>query len=293
MSKYWNSHTKKKTSPLLYCAVASEIVLFNGMKGLTQDAIDKLWHYDDYPPSITVLSNKISVKNIKWYIRNYIHIDDVWNGDFLSGMAVSGNIEWRSKAFPRFKWTCNKEIVTMIKECPFSGIMNPAIGMWHSWNKVPAFYLKSSTDSISFMAGVLSSAKTEIYDGKIYASYSRKILPYLLSWGIPIEHQSPENVHNLVSPFWPAIFSKYMPNSRSKWADVKSDPKSDIYSSILWRMYVSNDISTRAMPFLKSRRWIYKNIGTVKDTEQMWLKMGLSQLDKRVRTAVVSWSKSV
>ena len=296
MNPHWNTKLKGEISPFLYCAVISEIMLFKGIKGVTQKEFDERWNYNEYPPSVKTKELFPSRKNIKWYIRNFLTVDDaIWNADFLAGLATCGKIHWSPTRFPAFNWNCNTEVLEVLSESPFGGNLNTDRRIFHQWWSVPALYLKSSEDSHSFMAGVLATGKIDKRKGGIYADYSRGVLPYLEKWGIPIEFQSSSKYHNLISPLWPALFVDYMPESRRKWLDIKNGGvNSQLYASVLWRMYVSNeDIKRKGIPYLRSRRWIYTHMGTVQDTEQMWLKLGFSQLDRRIITVVRSWAKNV
>ena len=299
MNNYWLGK-KNKSSQFECCSVVSDIILFNGRKGITQDSIDQKWNYDGYPPSVSTVYNLVKYKHIKWYIRNHIIVEDkIWNGDFIHGLSTCGRIKWQKKIFPSFLWTSNDWMMDILKESPFYGKITAykneaSMSALYKWCDVPALYLPYGEKSISFMAGVLATGKTMEKNGEMYANYSKLALPYIVKFGIPIEYSSPNNIYNLVSPIWPAILTDYMPSSCKKWLDIKHGGyKSEMYAPILWRMYVSNDIQRGGIPYLNSRRWVYNHFGTIEDTEQQWLKLGLSQLDNRFRVAIRSSLKNV
>ena len=293
MRPLWRTK-QKKISPFLCCSVLSEIVLFHGKEGVTQERFDQLWKYDPYPPSVETLMQRIKVKNIKWYIHNFMEVHDpVWNASFIHGLATHGKIVWNGRSFPTFQWTCNTNIFEILRDSPFYGKTNEGEDHFMKWYRVPAFYLQPDPESISFMAGVLATGRMTERNGEIYADYNQSTLPYLRSFGIPIEYESEGNYHNLISPFWVAIFSLYMPECQQKWRSIKNAYRASLYAAILSRIYVSNKVDKNAFPYLKSRRWIYDHHGSMEQTEQLWLEMGLSQLDKRVRRTIESWLKTV
>jgi len=285
---------KKRFPPFLCCSVLSEVILFHGKNGVTQERFDDLWRYDKYPPSIKTALHRISNRNVKWYIRNFMQIEDpIWNADFLHGLATCGHIRWNRFVFPSLHWTCHEEIFEMLDGCPFHGVSNKGVVYNYKWYNVPAFYLEFDPESISYMAGILATGKLVERNGEMYADYNSLSYPYLREFNIPIEYESEENLHNLISPFWPALFSKYMPSAGIKWMIIKNAHHANLYASILSRIYVSNKVDKESIPYLKSRRWIYDHYGRFGETEQLWLEMGLSQLDKRIRSVIGSWMKSV
>lgn len=288
------ANTTSQPSALLCCAVASDIVLFKGSKGLTQDAIDRTWKYSPYPPTVRYL-RRVSVKNLKWYINNYVEVNDpIWNSDFIHGLSTFGRVQWSSMRFPAFYWNHNKAIFEILKSSPFYGELTDGDSQFYSWHGAPAFYVKYDEKSISFMAGVLATGKIESIGGETYIKYSKYITKYLEQWGIPIERRSPNEKFSYISPLWSALFTKFMPESRSDLLDIKNGGcKSNLYATIIWRMYISNYIKRNGIPFLKSRRWVYNHLGAKDNSEEDWLKLGLSQLDKRIRSVVMSWEKDV
>ncbi|MFA7219760.1 MAG: hypothetical protein WC119_04580 [Synergistaceae bacterium] len=288
---------KKKIDQFLSCAVISDIILFHGNKGLTQALFDEKWTYDSYPPSILSLKRLGYIRNkyLKWYIRHHINVEDkIWNGNFLAGLSTCGEVRWPPERFPSLRWSSNRVILEVLKDCPFHGnISQNSKSRNFEWHGVPALYLRSSEDSISFMAGVFATGQIKERHGAIYANYSKSNLQYLKAWGIPIEYQSRHSRYNLISPIWPALFTYYMPSSGKMWLNIDGAYEAELYATILWRMYVSNNIERLKIPYLKSRRWIYNNHGKIEETERRWLTMGLSQLDSRIKTVVKSMSKIV
>lgn len=293
MSKFWNTGIKKVSS-FTCCSVISEIVIFHGKNGITQDRFDELWICDDYPPSIYTAMKLLNRKKIKWYIHNFMSVDDgIWNASFLRGLTSNGNIKWNANWFPSFHWTSNPDIEKMLNGSPFYGILK-SHGKHYQWNQAPALYLKPDYKSIPFMAGVLATGQIVCENNQVYANYGKKSIEKIISFGIPIEKSTLKGKQNLISPFWPALFSKYMPNEGDKWMNIHHGGcNSYLYSSILSRMYVSNQLEKGAIPYLRSRRWTYDHFGKIENTESMWLKLGLSQIDDRVRKVIEAWTKSV
>jgi len=188
-------------------------------------------------------------------------------------------------------WTSNRDIFEVLATTPFAGEVNNK-DTHQRWHQVPALYLKYDEASISFMAGVLATGTLTERQGKQYVDYNELSAAYLKKFGIPLEYESESNFHNLISPIWPALFTKHMPESGEKWIGIKNGYNTELYAAILWRIYVSNYIKRMGLPYLKSRRWVYSHLGTVEETEEQWLKMGLSQLDQRIGRVVRSWAKN-
>lgn len=293
MINFWHNEMKKVSS-FMCCSVISEIVIFHGKNGITQDRFDEIWSCDDYPPSIFTAMKCLTRKQIKWYIHNFMSIDDgIWNASFLSGLTSNGNIKWNVNWFPSFNWTSNPDMEKILNESPFYGVVN-SYGKHYQWNQAPALYLKPDYRSISFMAGVLATGQIITENNETYACYGKKSMEKIMSFGIPVEKTKIKGKYNCISPFWPALFSKYMPNEGNKWINIhRGGCNSYLYASVLSRMYVSNQLEKGAIPYLRSRRWTYDNFGKIEDTEDMWLKLGLSQLDNRVRKVIEAWVKSV
>jgi len=293
MRNFWHTE-RKKVSTFMCCSVISEIVIFHGNKGVTQNKFDELWRYDDYPPSVGTIIQKLGCKQIKWYIHNFMSVEDgAWNASFLSGLTSNGTIWWNSLQFPSFNWTSNHDILEMLSNSPFYGVINQ-YGKHYKWYNAPALYLKPDYKSISFMAGVLATGQICNDGDEIYADYGKKAAEKIKQFGIPIEKTTYNGRHNYISPFWPALFSKYMPKEGQKWMNIHNGGyNSSLYSAVLSRMYISNQLDKGTIPYLRSRRWIYDHFGTLEKTESMWLQLGLSQLDTRVRKAIESWADNV
>jgi hypothetical protein len=292
---------KGKLCPFNVCSVFSEIVLFNGRNNIGQDKFEEIWRKSNnqsYAPSLFTVFSLVKNKNIKWYIKNYINIiDKIWNGSFIHGISSCGKILWNNKSFPSFEWCGNENILDIFNNCPFYGELSEykhknGIKRYR-WINSPALCLKYDKSDISFMAGVLATGKKVIHKDKTYASYNKKTSILIESWGIPIENCTKGKKVNLISPFWPALFSMNMPLCCSYWSEINNGYMTEIYSSILWRMYVSNNIVRNGIPYLKSRRWVYMNLGTTYETEKKWLELKLSRLDKRIKNIIHLYAKNV
>jgi len=52
------------------CAVASEIALMHGIYNCSEELIYKYWTHQEYAPSVESLKKRVTIKNIRWYIRD-------------------------------------------------------------------------------------------------------------------------------------------------------------------------------------------------------------------------------
>src|ERR1035437_7518437 len=74
------------------CATAAQVYLFHG-GNFTERLIFENWNYDDDPPPISFFKQKISIKNVKWYLYNFVDIQEkIWNADFIRGVSKWGKI---------------------------------------------------------------------------------------------------------------------------------------------------------------------------------------------------------
>lgn len=256
-----------------------------------EDYIREFWHGKDYP-SVNTFLKTVNVNELKWYIHNKIDINDrIWSSDFLFGLAKHGKIKWNARSFPSFGWDGNENVREVLNTCPFGG------KHWKGtrWRYVPAFYLKHSEDSISFMAGLFSAGAIFRKDGICYALYRGRTIEYIEKWKIPIESRTDEYV--LISPIWPALFSREMPQEISKkWLGLKKVSRYDEYCPILWKTYVG-DFIKGGIPYLQSRRSIfYKHRcegGAMNKLERMRVEEGLVELDYRIRDIVKIWGMAI
>jgi len=265
----------------------------SGYLNCTEEKIREFWDRDDDYPSFGYFRDKVRVPIVKWYIHERINSPDIiWDGSFLQGLSVYGNIKWNTCTFPSFYWTTNKTIVSLLKSCPFGGDLVEYSQSRYRWNKAPSLYLRSDENSISFMAGLLAAGTLYEKDDLTYAKYNANQKRYLKEWNIPIE--SNVKAHVLISPIWPALFTPRMPEEfRDAWKNVYHPFGVKMYPPILWRTYVNNTFPTRGIPYLKSRRWIFQYYksekGAMKKLERLRVEKNLTEIDHNVRQMVHEW----
>ncbi len=298
-------HDKNSKRKDKFYMVAANIALKYGSFGnhfsrCDEINIQEFWDGDDSPCMATFMTH-IRVPIVKWYIHNRFDFSgQIWNGDFLHGIATVGKIRWNERTFPTLDWRSNNHVFELLKKCGFGGNLKQYIfdKNHYKWNGVPALYLKGNESSISFMAGVLATGTLFEKDKKIYAKYHRRQKEFFIKWFIPIEYENPNRAYFLASPIWTALFVPYMPEEcRKIWYNLKKPYGEDIYPPILWKTYVNNKFPTRGIPYLKSRRWIfnhyYSEKGAMKTLEKERVERNLTQLDKRIREMVHEWSKNL
>lgn len=267
----------------------------NNYSSYQEDHIREFWKYDAPYPSFGFFQRNVSVPTIKWFIRNKIKIseDQIWNADFLCGITKHGKIRWHKKRYPTFYWSRNAVVLRLIEECPFGGRISSRF-LTHKWINVPALYLKPSENSLSFMAGVFAGGQLHEEEGQMYAKYSILAKPYFEKWSVPIERYILDKKHFLVSPIWPALFSLWMPTGVGKsWLQIKNAAVTEIYAPVLWKTYVNTTFPSKGIPYLKSRRAIYRDfkeeIGVARKLETLRVEKNLTELDNRVKKAIWEW----
>jgi len=264
--------------------------------GCDEGYIQEFWDGDDCP-SFEYFRRHVKVSVVKWYIHNKIDLKGrIWGGDFLHGIATTGEIIWGSYRFPSLYWRGNESIYNMLSNSGFGGKLShydKAKDRYsYGWCGVPALYLRYDEDSPSFMAGLLASGAICQKNGLTYAKYNSHHKPYLKKWHIPIEEEIGR--YSLVSPIWASLFVFRMPKEiRDTWLNIENPFGRDIYPPILWKTYADNQFPKDGIPYLRSRRWIYSNYkseaGAMKTLEKERVERSLTQLDKRVRQAVHEW----
>ena len=283
--------------------VAAKIAVKYGGKSLknlyTENNVREFWKYDDPIPSPSWMGRLILAKNLRWFINNYIQSDDeIWNADFLHGMAINGNLTMGMCA--SMSWIGNTVLTKLVQSAPFGGRLTsckPHERGRYNWNNVPAFYMKYSEDSSSFMAGALAAGQLFTRRKKNYARYCSNLIPYFEKWNLPIEYTSPTKLFVDISPFWPALFSIKMPKEIGEsWFNISGAMNADNYAPILWKLYADNRFPKDAIPYLKSRRAIYYKFkseeGAMKRLEKLRIEIGLAELDFKVRDMVREWIKN-
>lgn len=290
-------HSKPQKRMLRMCSTASQIYLFYGYRGLTEENVAKFWTYDNNPPSHLTINANISVRNVKWYLSNFLEIEDkVWNPDFINGLTRYGFVRKSRVFFPTFVWFNNSMIEKILSNSPFHCerlIAKSEIDISErcKWSSVPALCLNYSDKSISFMAGVLATGRLKVFDGMSYAKYNHRIGSILKSWNIPIEKEDRFFVY--ISPFWVLLFTPWMPECCKFWVEVKKPYRAKEYSLIMWRIFSGKDIKTDGLPYLVSRRTYYYKYGSIKNLEKKWVENKLVEMDLRVKEVVKLWIRKL
>jgi hypothetical protein len=297
-----HTHNKKKNKIDKMYRTAAQIAIKYGCMGdgslnYNQDRICEFWKYEDNYPCFGTFSSAIRLPAIKWYIHNEISVDHkIWNPDFLRGLIAHCNIRWNKNKFPSCSWYCNEEIARLLHSCPYGGDIfdKDKEKRGYRWNYVPALYLKHSEDSIQFMAGLMAGFKIVKVNGYKYASCGYRALNYLKKWGIPIDGKYFTKAY-LISPIWPALFVRYMPDEESKkWLDIKKAFNANIYAPILWKTYIDNNFISDGIPYLKARRSVYYEFkceeGAMHRLDMLRVEKALTELDNRVKHVVKEWS---
>lgn len=281
---------------------ASMIALKYGRMGregkhYTFDRVREFWKYDDPCPSLREFYDTIKASTIKWYIHNKITVDyPIWDADFLHGLLAHCKIIWNKQEFPSCEWYCNDDLTNLLQSCPYGGnIIKPNNINRNRWVGVPALYLKHSEESVSFVAGVMAGLKLFKFNNENYAQLNERTLPLFKKWGIPIE--SVRYPHRyLISPIWPALFAKHMPEDISrKWLDLKKAHKVNAYAPILWKTYVNSVFPVDGIPYLRSKRAIFYDFqceeGAMEKLDKLRVEKNLTILDNRIKEVVQTWAK--
>jgi len=276
----------------MYLTAAKIAVKYGGCqrdKPYSRNKIIEFWEEDpDIPrPTRTTFRKTMKLPTIKWFIHNRLTTDDdIWNADFLHGMARNGRISWNKVSYPTLYLYNNNSLKELIESSPFGGRIRSNI----KWNYVPAFYLKYSEETISFLAGVLAGGRIIKRDGYQFASYTYRLHSLFVKWGIPIEHVRFKQI--LISPIWAAIMTLWMPEEvREKWTKLSNPFGTDEYCPILWKTYVDSEFPTGGIPYLMSRRSIYYKYHSVSIIKRMRVSKGMTTLDNRFREAIHRWSE--
>ena len=288
------SKEKKKLIRDKAYEITAKIVLKYGKKSpkiFTMDTINEFWDLPDIsPPSPDYFLRYIKMPYVWWWINNKLTLDDkIWNSDFIHGLAKHGRIKWNKKKSPTLLFT-NWNIENVIKHSPLKG----DLGL-HRWSYVPAFYLKHSKESISFMAGFFSVFLPHQKRGYCYAVASKSVTKLLRQWKIPVEIFGDKYVY--ISPIWPALLTPWMPESiRNQWMGLKKACKVRLYAPILWKTYVDNHFKKNGIPYLKAERTIYyefqKDIGALKNLDLLRIETELIEVDNRIGEIVRKWGKN-
>lgn len=259
----------------------------------TDGRIGEFWKYDDPIPTQRFIAEHVRCEHIKWFIsKNIKWEDDIWNADFLHGVAANGVIRWYRRDFPSLIYT-NPHITELLKTCPFGGRITK-----DRWSCVPSLYLNHADDTPSFLAGVLSCGGIVRRNNASYVKFHLRVRQKLEDAGIPIEFANSDRL--FISPIWPAIFSLKMPETmRGRWMNVRDPYGAKFYAPILWKTYISNTFVKKGLPYLKCSKSVYMDFEKVEGEEGKILKkieraridMNLTMLNNAVRDVVKMWEK--
>lgn len=291
-----STHNKFSIDKINTCEVASKLRLYCG-SNYSEEDIKRLWNHNSNYPSFDKIRKNIRITNIKWYI--YTHTKELirdlsWNPDFLMGMLQWGKINYYPKNFPSFIWLGNFDLSIAINCSPFAGRLSAKFKTdnRYFWSSVPALCLKFSSNTIEYLAGILSTGIIVTYKNKVLASYNNKVGGIVKALGIPIEYSNKRFV--FISPFWAVILQDYMPQPlKDKWNFIYHAYRASEYSSILWKIYTGKDPMSDAMPYLLSRRTIFYKYGSIRALRELWIKNQLVELDSRFKKVVQEWQKKV
>ncbi len=291
---------KEKRIDQMYQTAAQIAVKYgnagNTERSYTFSQIKEFWTFDDDYPSPASLILTVRASTVKWYINQKVKVmDEIWNADFINGLALHGRLKFSKLRYPTFKWYHDSGIGEILKTSSFGGKVVMLKNKTSKWIQVPAFYLKHSENTLSFVAGLMAGAKIRRFKGKDYAKFSSRITnikKIIEDLKIPIE--SSNKRYFTISPIWPALFTPKMPEvGRSKWLILDKPCNASTYAPILWRTYIDKKIKTRGLPYLKSERMVKYDFaceeGPMKRIEKLRVEMGLTELDNKIIEMVKIW----
>ncbi|MFA5312345.1 MAG: hypothetical protein WC375_03370 [Methanomassiliicoccales archaeon] len=263
--------------------------------------VREFWDYDDNFPSTSLYRCYVRLPKVKKYITYLDITGDIWNPDFVNGLCKIGKIINNPTSFPTLRWNNNETLASILQNSPFAGRLSfSARKKIYQWCSAPVLCCSHKQDTLSFMAGVLAVGEPiKIKNMDIsytYIKYTYKITPWLKKWKIPIERSSPNGKYVFISPFWVALLSYKMPKFlRTNLLNIANPYGVDLYAPVLWHAYVDDQFKCRGLPYMKSRRTIfrkYKNdSGVHRRLEILLVEKHLTELDLRIKEAVKYWSR--
>jgi hypothetical protein len=295
---------KKNERQFKRCGIAANVALKYGPIHSSRVNKDHFIEFSNDSSDTLSRYKRIKCSRIKLYIRNHLEVNDpIWNADFIAGIVKAGKICWSTNQYPTFRWWGSPILATVLEDSPYYGkVLNDKLQEqekhYYSWQKVPALYLKPTYNTASYIAGLLATGKTHEFNGEVYALYKHEVMRELELFGIKMERESVGKPRCLISPIWPALFTKHMPEScHSYWLNIKKPYKGMEYAAILWATYANHKIVKGGLPFLPSRRTVFYHFkhekGTLRELQKMRIMYGLFNLDKRIQDCIVKWFESV
>lgn len=301
---------KQAKRNLRLCEMVSKIAVKYGSGGRNyskyQDQyIKEFWPHDDKLPSLSEIKEHVRIEDVKAYIRKVLKLKlEIWNADFVQGFCTHGEVIRGIERFPSFSWAGeNPNLKALIEVCPHGGTLGTHIPkvsnqkIYH-WSFVPLLEMQYSSTTASFVAGVLSSGELIHKKGISYVRFRGKSVEWIKRWTFPITHSSRKESKVEISAFWPALFAIKMPESFSKrWTQVKKPFEGNVYSAILWKIYVDNRFPKDGIPFLPARRTIYYQNkspeGAMRRLETLRISKRLVELPNSVGEVVQAWAQKM
>ena len=286
------------------CGIAAQVVLKYGsihrLDINEEHFIEFSGNYDD----TRYTYSKIRNSHIKWYLRNHFKTNDpIWNGDFIAGISKVGKICWSRTQFPSLRWWGAPNLAEALEVCPFygpvkNGELQKKEKKRYCWKRAPALYLGSNHDTVSYIAGLLATGRRYKYKDHTYALYKNEVADELAKFNIRIERYTSRRKRPLLSPFWPALFTKFMPEPcHDYWLNVKKPYKGEEYAAILWATHANHNFVRKGLPFLPSRRSVFYKFkseeGTIKELQKSRIRNGLVSLDNLVKDCIVEWFQNI
>lgn len=288
---------EKRRKTLMYLDFASKLVLFEPNFRSSSDIIEpshwKWWRYNETPHFSELKSN---YKSLKFFINKfYSNHHKIWNPSFILGLSEAGTL------IETFRYSIVFDIKSIsiskiFRDSPFPFEITEAACPYKMYCKnLTILNMEKSKDNLSYMAGVFATGDIKTIKNIQYISYSKKIKPIFEQWRIPIETQDGMKVY--INPFWPAMLEEYMPEFSRIYSklDIKNGSaekdKAKEYASIVWRAYSPNLLEPIDIPYLPSRRCIYKKfnsekLSTSKFLEDLRFKYKLMNLDPRFKSLI-------
>lgn len=282
---------KKNVERLMHLYdLMANISIFEGWKdrwNLTELDIRKYWKYPGPFPAIREL-RKIDIPSMQWYLSSAVTLTSkIWNAEFIQGLCSYGDINIVAGQFPIATWRNNPKLEEVLEESPFFGSIKDRCQNKTTWSKSPVLCLSFDPSSAEFLAGFFCSGQVVTLKNKgayvRYNSHAKKMLEEL---HVPIEMSSPEERYLYISPMWGSLFESYMPKNYRVFSNLKNAAGVEDYAPSLFYNYVSSYFMSDRIPYLKSRKSVYRQHASVKQLELLKISKGIAQIDPRIINAV-------
>jgi len=277
------SKEQKMASALMVLAQVSVKYGLSGLRCPTENQVREFWpDKTPYPTNNYFHALKFNrLSFMKTVIHDKIVLqDNIWNNDFIHGITMHGKLRESTQRYPVFNWVNNDHIYNLLKLNPYYGNLTKG-----RLGEAPVLCTNYLDTGVSFMAGVMAGGIVTICKGNNMVKYQGKSIEYLNQWHIPIEVK--EKKERFISPIWPALFSKWMPNGIGDlYCNLPDAYNAQEYAAILWKTYMGDPFITKKIPYLPCRRKIYQLYKTISALDRLRVTKGLTELDNRIRDAV-------